>query len=95
MKGRPGRGGGARGGLAAIATDVASLPEVVTHGHDGLIVPPSDPGALADAIVMLAADPDLRRRFGEQGSASARERFSVEAMVDGTLAVYAAASAPA
>lgn len=82
-------------GRPVIATDVASLPEVVTHGHDGLIVPPSDPGALADAIVELAADPDMRRRFGEQASASARERFSVEAMVDGTLAVYAAASAPA
>lgn len=82
-------------GRPVIATDVASLPEVVTHRHDGLIVPPSDPDALADAIVELAADEELRRRLGERASTSARERFSVNAMVDATLAVYAAASAPA
>lgn len=53
-----------------VVTDVPGCRHVVRHGQDGLIVPPSDPAALADALQRLATEPGLR---GAMGS-SARER---------------------
>ncbi|HJL20059.1 MAG TPA: glycosyltransferase family 4 protein [Sandaracinaceae bacterium LLY-WYZ-13_1] len=44
-------------GLAVVASDAGALPERVTHGVDGLLVPPRDPAALADAIGALLDDP--------------------------------------
>jgi glycosyltransferase involved in cell wall biosynthesis len=51
-------------GASIVATAVGGVPEVITDGVNGLIVPPGDPGALADAIERLASDPDLRSRLG-------------------------------
>ena len=48
-------------GVPAIVTDVGGLPEIVRDGETGLVVPPRDARALADAIVALAADPARRR----------------------------------
>lgn len=55
---------------AIVATAVGGVPDVLTDGSDGLVVPPSDPDALAAALTRLAADPDLRERLGQ----AARER---------------------
>ena len=52
-------------GTAIVATAVGGVPQVITDGVDGLIVPPGDPGALADAIGRVVSDPLLRRRLGE------------------------------
>jgi glycosyltransferase involved in cell wall biosynthesis len=72
-----------------VATSAGGIPEVVEHGVTGLLVPPHDAGALADAIVALLRDEPRRRRMGEAGLARVRARFSVDRMVDETLAVYA------
>lgn len=74
---------------AAVATAVGGVPEVVADGETGFLVPPHDPRALAEKIVRLLKDAALRERFGRAGLARARARFTVERMVDGTLAVYA------
>lgn len=71
-----------------VATEVGGLPELVIHGETGLLVPPDQPRALAEAIAQLLGDPDRRRRMGERGRAVARERFSVERMVDGYQLLY-------
>ena len=68
-------------GLAVVATNVGGNPELVQHGVNGLLVPAADPQALADAIVKLAADADLRRAMGRAGRQMAEQRFSLEAMV--------------
>ncbi len=68
-------------GLAVVATNVGGNPELVQHGVNGLLVPAADPQALADAIVKLAADADLRRAMGKAGRRLAEQRFSLEAMV--------------
>lgn len=57
-------------GLPIAATSVGGLPEAVEDGHDGLLVPPREPGKLADALIVLAEDPALRASMGD----AARER---------------------
>jgi glycosyltransferase involved in cell wall biosynthesis len=72
-----------------VASRVGGIPEVVRHGETGLLVPPKDPRDLAASIIRLLLDPPLAKRFADAGLARVREKFSVERMVDGTLAVYA------
>ena len=74
--------------VPVVATDVGGIPEVVTDGVDGVLVPPGDPAALAAAIVELLRDPDLRRRLGEAGHATVADRFSIDAQVRRIEAVY-------
>ncbi len=50
-----------------VVSDAASMPELVRKAQSGLVVPPEDPAALADALVRLLEDEDLRRRYGEAG----------------------------
>ncbi|MCK7593988.1 glycosyltransferase family 4 protein [Pseudomarimonas salicorniae] len=61
-------------GAAVIGTTVSGLPELITHEVDGLLVPPDNAGALAEAIARLLGDPALRRRLGE----AARRRIERE-----------------
>jgi glycosyltransferase involved in cell wall biosynthesis len=65
-------------GLPVIATAVGSLPEVVTDGVNGLLIPPRDPEALARALDRLLADPDFARRLGEQARAEVAAHYSLE-----------------
>lgn len=74
--------------LPVVATDVPGHRDVVVHGETGLLVPPEEPAALADAIASLLADPERRRRMGEAGRRRVLKEFGVEAMVDGTAEVY-------
>lgn len=60
-------------GLPIVATAVGGVPQVLTDGVDGLVVPPGDPTALADGVARLVGDPDLRRRLG----AGARDRSAM------------------
>ncbi|HEX6662108.1 MAG TPA: glycosyltransferase family 4 protein, partial [Gaiellaceae bacterium] len=74
--------------LPVVASRVSAIPEIVVDGETGLLVPPDDPAALADAITRILADPG---GFGERGRERARSEFSVARMADRTLAVYRAA----
>lgn len=71
-----------------VATPVGGTPEVVVDGETGWLVPPRDPGALAEALRRLLADAELRRRFGEAGYERVRERFSAAAMKRRMLEIY-------
>ena len=72
----------------AVATAVGGVPEVVADGETGFLVPSRDHHALAEKIVRLLKDEDLRRRMGEAGLARARRLFTVERMVEETAAAY-------
>ncbi|MGH3129782.1 MAG: glycosyltransferase [Gaiellaceae bacterium] len=76
-----------------VATPVGGTPEVVADGETGLLVPVRDPRALAGAIERLLGDPELRRRMGEAGRRRIAERFSVAAMTERVLAIYAEVAA--
>jgi glycosyltransferase involved in cell wall biosynthesis len=75
-------------GTPVIATDVASLPEVVEDGVTGFLVPPNDPGALREKIQLLQGDPDLARRMGEAASRRVQELFTWEAVAERCLQAY-------
>jgi glycosyltransferase involved in cell wall biosynthesis len=74
--------------VPVVASAVGGLPTVV--GDAGVLVPPDDPVALAEALLALATDPAARRRLAERGRARAVERFGIERMAQETLAVYRA-----
>jgi glycosyltransferase involved in cell wall biosynthesis len=73
-----------------VATQAGGIPEVVVDGETGVLVPPRDGEALAAAILGLLRDESRRRRMAEAGLARVRTAFSVDRMVEATLAVYAA-----
>jgi glycosyltransferase involved in cell wall biosynthesis len=75
-------------GLPIVGTDIAGVREQVEHGTNGLVVPPSDPAALADALEQLITAPDLRKRMGRAGRQRVEERFSTQACVRGAMNVY-------
>ena len=76
-------------GKPVVATTAGGMPEVVRDGESGILVPPRDDRALAQAIVRLLKDEPLRQRMGAAGMALAHTRFSAERMVAETLDVYA------
>ena len=75
-------------GLPVVATRVGGNPYVVEHGTNGLLVPPRDPAALAEAILDLVGDRAKRRRFGEENQRIARQRFSPARMLRDIEALY-------
>ena len=76
-------------GLPVVATAVSGNPEAVEHGVTGLLVPPESATALADALVTLLADPELRLRMGEAGRRRVEELFAIERGADRHLALLA------
>jgi glycosyltransferase involved in cell wall biosynthesis len=81
-------------GLPVVATRVSAIPEIVVDGETGLLVPPGDVTAVADALARLLDDAELRRSFGEAGRRRAHDEFSVQHMVEGTVRVYEEALRP-
>jgi glycosyltransferase involved in cell wall biosynthesis len=75
-------------GCPVVASDAASLPEIVEHDKSGLLVPPNDPAAIATALLRLAADRDLWRRLSQGARARVEERFTWEQVVERCLAAY-------
>ena len=65
-----------------VATAVSGTPELVDHGTTGLLVPPYQPGQLAQAIINLASDPAARARMGAAGRERVQTRFRVDSMVE-------------
>jgi len=80
-------------GKPVVATTVGGCPEVVEHGRTGLLTPPGDPPALADAILRLLECPGEARAMGEAGAARVRADFTLTRMVRELEAIYAAALA--
>jgi glycosyltransferase involved in cell wall biosynthesis len=71
-----------------VASSVGGVPEVITDGIDGLLVPPADPQALARAMTRLATDVQLRQLIAEAGYRTVVDRFSIDSMVRRVEGVY-------
>jgi len=75
-------------GRPIVTTDMPGCREIVRDGENGILVPVKNPLGLADAIQKLLEDPDLRKRMGSRGREIAVNKFSIEKVVQETLAVY-------
>lgn len=73
-------------GRVTVSTDVGAVVEVI--GGTGLVVPPRNPRALAEACVSLLRDPERRERLGAAGRARALELFTVEQNVAAFHGIY-------
>jgi glycosyltransferase involved in cell wall biosynthesis len=80
-------------GVPVVASRVGSLPEVL--GDTGVLVPPDDPEALADALISLVEHPARRAALGRRGAERARARFGSERMCQETLEAWQRAAHPA
>jgi glycosyltransferase involved in cell wall biosynthesis len=67
-------------GIPVVATTVGGIPEIVVPGSTGMLVPPRDPGALADALGRVARDGQLRQEMAARCRSVALEKFTAEVM---------------
>ena len=74
-----------RCGLPVIATNVNGIPEQVTDGVTGVLVPHQDVTALTNAISSLSANPLTRQQMGDAGKSKFLKEFTVEQMVEKSL----------
>jgi glycosyltransferase involved in cell wall biosynthesis len=63
-------------GKPVVASNIAGFPDVICDGVSGLLVPEKDPGALAQAIISLACDAELRKRMGAAGQAQVHDALN-------------------
>ncbi len=75
-------------GLPVVATAVSGIPEAVTDGSEGFLIPPRDPERLSLAIRRLLSNPEEARRMGRRGRRRVLEEFTVTGMAAKTAALY-------
>jgi glycosyltransferase involved in cell wall biosynthesis len=75
-------------GLPVIATAVGGLTEVVRDGDNGLLIPPRDAGALAEALTRLLKSPDLAKKLGQNARKHVREHYSLDRLGREINAIY-------
>lgn len=79
---------GLAAGLPVVASNVGGLLDIIQPEENGLLVPPSDPGALAEAIGRLLDEPETAAALGRRGLKDFERRFTSAAMARGYLEVY-------
>ena len=75
-------------GVPIIASNVPGCREIVVHQENGLLIPPKNWKALAEAIEYLAEKPAIRQRMGENGRKKVLAEFDEEIVINKTLNVY-------
>jgi glycosyltransferase involved in cell wall biosynthesis len=83
----------AASGRPAVTTDAPGCREAVQDGVTGLLVPPRDPAALADALQRLIEDAGLRKKMGAAARALAVEQFAEQTVIEQMLTIYRKVSA--
>ncbi|MDX0542115.1 glycosyltransferase [Sinorhizobium medicae] len=74
--------------LACISTAVSGIPELIDDGHNGMLVPPESPTALAAAMERLIRDPDLRRQLGAAAERRVRADFDHHSSVGQLIGLF-------
>lgn len=74
--------------LPVVATRVGAIPEIVSDGRTGFIVPPENPRAMASALAKYIADTELRRQHGGAGLRRVRQEFGLQPMLAGYRKLY-------
>jgi glycosyltransferase involved in cell wall biosynthesis len=73
-----------------VASAIGGIPEVIQHQHTGVLVPPNNPQALAEAVVQVLRDPQSAADRARAGGQLIDAHYAVERMLDRTAAVYTA-----
>ncbi len=71
-----------------VASNVGGIPEMITDGVNGVLVPPHDPDALAAAIIRLLRDHPFADTLGRAGHDMVHDRFCIDLMVESVQAIY-------
>jgi glycosyltransferase involved in cell wall biosynthesis len=79
-------------GLPVVAADVGGIGTVMRHRENGSLVPPRDPSALAAELAEVLSNPQLQRRYREEGRRTFQEHYSATAMTSRYAAAYAKAA---
>lgn len=79
-------------GVPIVASDVGGVSDLVTHNEDGILVPPGDPVALAEALARLLSDNALAARLVDTASHKTVVRYTMAAMADNHLRAFRALS---
>ena len=74
--------------LPVVSTRLSGIPELVDDGVNGILVPPEDDRALAEAIIALSGDHSLRREMGERGREKVAAEFELHATVESLFALF-------
>ncbi|MFA5089919.1 MAG: lipopolysaccharide heptosyltransferase II [Candidatus Omnitrophota bacterium] len=75
-------------GVPVVATKVGGVIDIIEDGKNGLLVPPREPTAMAEAVLKIFRDKDLSRRLAENAYKKVKEKYNIELMAESTLAVY-------
>jgi glycosyltransferase involved in cell wall biosynthesis len=75
-------------GRPSVTTAVGAAAEVICHGETGLVIPPGDVDALAEAVCVLLDDDERRRRMGRAARRRAREAFSIQRLTADVERIY-------
>jgi glycosyltransferase involved in cell wall biosynthesis len=75
-------------GVPVVATSVSAIPELVEDGKTGLLVPPGSPQQLANAILRLLTEQELRRKVIEAGRARVLQEFDSSVLIRDLAAIY-------
>jgi len=75
-------------GCCAIGSNVGGIPELITHGQDGLVFESQDENDLTEKLVMAVTNADLRQRMRVQAVKTAHERFSMALALERTASLY-------
>ncbi|MCB0207980.1 MAG: glycosyltransferase family 4 protein [Anaerolineae bacterium] len=73
-----------------VGSNVGGIPELIQHQHNGLLVPPGDAVALAEAIIALLQHPDQVKRLGQAGWETVQRCNTLDTMIDQTEQLYRA-----
>jgi len=74
--------------IPVVSTTVSGIPELIADEQEGLLVPARDPKALADALVRLLVDPDLRRSLGQNGRHKIQAEFDLDNNVEQLVHIF-------
>jgi glycosyltransferase involved in cell wall biosynthesis len=74
--------------VPVVTTHVSGIPELVADGKNGLVVPPEDHEALADALLRVLKDPSLAGKLGRAGQATVHDRFDGQKLVGRLAALF-------
>ena len=74
--------------LPCVSTTISGIPELITDGENGLLVPPKDAKALAGALERAIRDPELRKRLGNAAEHRVRAHFDHHTSIDQLVGLF-------